>query len=279
MKNIQTSHESFEQNITKNCVDIKSKLDFLIELCSKKNDIDDIIIDDPDIIIDDPDKKFRELEIGESVLAKWPDDNWYYNCIVVKKKGDFYTLKDNVSDMEDIKREDIISLKDENNVFSIGDYVIAEHPSFNKSYAPGEIVRYCDDHYIIKFYDSIEYCAEKYQIYKMPKFKYKTDIDSIIQAEREWIGQKVVFRNSKKKLYECGRVLSRKGNEKVLKIISDSGEEILQKFIHIFGLKTRKRAIKEGDFVLAPFEEYFLPAKVNSCNKNQLKVVFINEKE
>lgn len=271
--NFKKSHDIFEKKITKNCVKIHEELDLLKKLLDKDDKSTD------ETFSDDQNFEFQELEIGEKVLAKWPDDNWYYECVVIDKKGDFYTLKDNVSDMEDIRREDIVSLRDKDYSFSIGDCVIAEHPSFTKSFAPGEIVRLHDDHFIIKFYDSIECCADKYQIFKIPKFKYQTDINSIIQSEREWIGQKVVFRNSKKKIFEFGRVLSRLGNEKALKIISDQGEEIVQKFIHIFGLKTRKRAIKEDDFVLAPFEDYFLPAKVNTCNRNLLKVVFVNGKE
>jgi hypothetical protein len=33
-------------------------------------------------------QELRELKEGEEVLAKWPDDGWYYRSIVKKYLGD-----------------------------------------------------------------------------------------------------------------------------------------------------------------------------------------------
>ncbi|RNA03992.1 von Willebrand factor A domain-containing 3B, partial [Brachionus plicatilis] len=102
-------------------------------------------------------------------------------------------------------------------------------------------------------------------------------IDSIIKAERQLIGQKCVFRSSKKKRYETGEILGRVGNRKKFKILSDKGEEEIINIIHIFGAFTRKRPIRKDDFVLAPLDGYFFPGKVKTCNGKQI-VVFADEK-
>ncbi|RNA42166.1 von Willebrand factor A domain-containing 3B isoform X1 [Brachionus plicatilis] len=227
-----------------------------------------------------------ELQVGEKVLAKWSDDNWYYQSIV-ENKIDFkeslkvnylYTIKNSASDHEEIYREDIIGFNDSNKNFSIGDFVVAERPDFAQSFTPGQIVGICSDYLIVKFYDSIEHQVERDSIYKIPLFKYQLDIDSIIEAERQWIGQKCVFRNSRTKLYETGQILSRVGNGKRFKVLSDKGEEEIINIIHIFGDFTRKRPIREDDFVLAPVNDHFFPGKVKEYKGNQIEVVFEDQK-
>lgn len=50
------------------------------------------------------------LNIGEEVLAKWPDDGWYYRSIVKEDLGDCkYQVEDSLRDVEQMFREDIIS--------------------------------------------------------------------------------------------------------------------------------------------------------------------------
>ncbi len=57
-------------------------------------------------------KKLAVLEVGEQVLAKWPDDGWYYRSVIVECLGNGqYRIEDSLSDTETIYREDIISEK------------------------------------------------------------------------------------------------------------------------------------------------------------------------
>lgn len=65
-----------------------------------------------------------ELSMGEEVLAKWPDDCWYYRSIVKEKLPDCqYKIEDSLRDVELIYREDIISeISDSNDSFEVGGY-------------------------------------------------------------------------------------------------------------------------------------------------------------
>lgn len=62
-----------------------------------------------------------ELKRGEEVLAKWPDDGWYYRSIVKDYLGSYkYQVEDSLRDIEQIYREDIISeLNDTSDTFEV----------------------------------------------------------------------------------------------------------------------------------------------------------------
>jgi hypothetical protein len=62
-----------------------------------------------------------KLRIGEEVLAKWPDDGWYYRSIVKDDLGNNkYQVEDSLRDMEQIYREDIISeIHDSSDYFEV----------------------------------------------------------------------------------------------------------------------------------------------------------------
>ena len=84
------------------------------------------------------------LHVGEEVLARWPDDGWYYRSIVKETLGDYeYKVEDSLKDVETLPRDDIISEAHDgaNDLFEIGDSVIALHPQYEYSYAPGQIVQ------------------------------------------------------------------------------------------------------------------------------------------
>lgn len=62
-----------------------------------------------------------ELRPGEEVLAKWPDDGWYYRSIVKDYLGKYrYQVEDSLRDVEQIYREDIVSeLHDVSDTFEV----------------------------------------------------------------------------------------------------------------------------------------------------------------
>jgi hypothetical protein len=66
-------------------------------------------------------KELVELREGEEVLARWPDDGWYYRSIVKKKINEYkYQLEDSLKDTEIVNREDIISeINDSQSVFEV----------------------------------------------------------------------------------------------------------------------------------------------------------------
>lgn len=65
-----------------------------------------------------------ELRPGEEVLAKWPDDGWYYRSIVKEYLGKYrYQVEDSLRDVEQIYREDIVSeLHDVSDTFEVREY-------------------------------------------------------------------------------------------------------------------------------------------------------------
>ena len=52
------------------------------------------------------------LQCGEEVLARWPDDGWYYRGTIHEPAGDSYFVEDSVGNMEEIARQNIISDED-----------------------------------------------------------------------------------------------------------------------------------------------------------------------
>ncbi len=62
-----------------------------------------------------------ELREGEEVLARWPDDGWYYRSIVKKRLNENkYELEDSLKDTEIVNREDIISeINDSESIFEV----------------------------------------------------------------------------------------------------------------------------------------------------------------
>lgn len=58
-------------------------------------------------------RKLSNLEIGEHVLAKYPEDGWYYNSTIVEGLGDgkYRIDSDGSSDYQVVFREDLISLR------------------------------------------------------------------------------------------------------------------------------------------------------------------------
>ncbi len=148
-----------------------------------------------------------ELSIGEEVLAKWSDDGWYYRSLVKQSCGDFkYKIEDVNKVSLEVTREDIISESDsENNVLETLDPVVALHPSYSFSYAPGIVIKIANNlSLLVRFYDGVEAIINKEEIYKIPLFKFEYDIDIIVNLEKRWIGQTVIARNPFNFVYEFG---------------------------------------------------------------------------
>lgn len=221
-----------------------------------------------------------ELKIGEEVLAKWPDDGWYYRSIVKENLGDCkYQVEDSLRDMEQIYREDLLSeINDSSDYFENGDPVVALHPHYEFSYAPGQIVKVSSDmtKLIVKFYDFVEAVVLRNECYKLPRVKFQYDIDKIIELEKRWIGQTVVARNNYSNVYELGKIVSRVGNGRQYTVEWSNGKQSIQHANHIFGKYTRNQKIIKNDYVLAPKETIFLPGRIQAKHGNQLRIKFVD---
>ena len=86
--------------------------------------------------------------------------------------------------------------------------MVALHPKYDFSYAPGQIVRVSSDmsKLLVKFYDYEESVVVRNEVYKLPRLKYQLDVTNIINLEKRWIGQTVVARNNFSNVYEPGNL-------------------------------------------------------------------------
>ena len=224
--------------------------------------------------------ELSELEEGEEVLAKWPDDGWYYRSIVKRRVAAYqYEIEDSLRDVEVIDRVDIISeINDSRDIFEVGDPVVALHPHYEFSYAPGQLVDISPDSnkLLVRFYDFVEHVVLRQEVYKLARIKFQMDINSIIELEKRWIGQTVVARNNFSNVYEMGKVMNRVGNGRQYTVEWSNGKQSIQNANHIFGTYTRNPAIQANDYVLAPRETIFLPGRVLGKRGNQLRVKFVD---
>jgi hypothetical protein len=227
-------------------------------------------------------KKLSVLEVGEEVLAKWPDDGWYYRSVILEYLGNGqYRIEDSLSDIETIYREDIISERSDSNDGSlqVGDSVVALHPYYEFSYAPGQIIQVSNDmnKMMVRFYDYVEAVVLPREVYKMNHLKYQADVELINRLENERVGKNVVARNTHSNVYEVGKIVKRVGEIGRQYVVEwSNGKQSIQNSNHIFGSDTRKPAIIVNDYVLAPKDTIYLPGRVIDKRNNQLKVKFVD---
>jgi hypothetical protein len=221
-----------------------------------------------------------QLSVGEEVLAKWPDDGWYYRSIIKEYLGDYkYKVEDSLRDSEIVYREDLLSdINDSSLTFDVGDPVVALHPQYEFSYAPGQIIQISNDmnKILVRFYDYVESVVLREEVYKLVRLKFQLDVNNITDLEKRWIGQVVVARNNYSNVYELGRVISRVGNGRQYVIEWSNNKQSIQNSNHIFGSLTRNPNVIVNDYVLAPKETIFLPGRVIGQKGSFLRVKFVD---
>ena len=90
-------------------------------------------------------------------------------------------------------------------LLQVGDSVIALHPNYAYSYAPGVVVKVLPGLWSqVKFYDNCEEKLPREEVYRVPKAKADLDIAYISQCEKRWIGKIVVARNDENGLFQLG---------------------------------------------------------------------------
>ena len=151
--------------------------------------------------------------INQHVLARWPDDGWYYRGVVVSTAtGEmWYQVEDASHDKERIHASDIII--DEQDALAslqVGDMVAALHPAYTFSYAPGKLTGIASDgsHFSVELYDGAENFLHRRDIYHLAPGKYIKDVEYLRMKEKAWVGQAVVARRERDGLYLPGKTLS-----------------------------------------------------------------------
>lgn len=175
--------------------------------------------------------ELRKLKVGDRVLARWPDDGWYY-ASVVRSNPDAdarYKVENKLGAVKYVYREDLIeqvpSSQTELKVsvseklhgcdfielellIKIGDTVVAQHPKFSFAFAPGEICRLPNDtsKLIVRFYDFAECLVDKSNVYRVAsRTKFEHDVADIIRIENFWVGRNVFAFNTNTRAYEWGK--------------------------------------------------------------------------
>jgi hypothetical protein len=146
--------------------------------------------------------------INQYVLARWPDDGWYYRGLVVRHLEQmWYQVADSTQDIETIHALDIIiDLHDAQKPLHTGDTVAALHPSYDFSYAPGQVTGTTTDglHFTVQLYDGIKTFLPRQEIYRLAPAKHSQDVQYLKKREKAWVGQVVVARRGKDGLYTQG---------------------------------------------------------------------------
>lgn len=147
--------------------------------------------------------------INQYVLARWPDDGWYYRGVVMCHLGQmWYQVKDASQDVEKIHALDIIiDLQDAQRPLLAGDTAAALHPCFNRSYAPGIVKGAAADglHFSVVLYDGTEAFLPRQEIYHLAQAKHQQDVEFLRKKEKVWVGQAVLARRDRDGLYLPGR--------------------------------------------------------------------------
>ncbi|XP_070554779.1 von Willebrand factor A domain-containing protein 3B-like [Ptychodera flava] len=222
------------------------------------------------------------LTEGEEVLARWNDDGWYYRGTVASVVDeDTYFIRDSIGDLEQIKRVDIITDEDDSDqILKRDDTVVALHPSYSFSYAPGVILNVYPDLWThIRYYDGEEAKVPREEVYGIATEKFETNVGYILRCEDNWVSQAVVARNDSDGCYYLGQVKERVGNGRQYIIEWADGKLQIQNSSCIFGAFTKRHRLALGDRVLAIADNQalvYLPGTITSVNGNRLVVKYCN---
>ncbi|XP_076446673.1 von Willebrand factor A domain-containing protein 3B-like isoform X2 [Babylonia areolata] len=226
-------------------------------------------------------RSLPELQPAEEVLARFSDDGWYYRGTVQQNVGDLsYIVEDATGHVERIWREDIISDYDDNAPpLKENDRVVAQHPQFSGSYAPGSMLSFDDvlQMVTVRFYDGTEGPVPRAEVYQLPREKYNHDVLHIQQRQQNMLGLSVVARDDDSGGYFPGQITKiTEGGQNYVVRWSD-GSQTEQLPVHIFSAVTRRPRLLIGDRVLAvasPDQVLFLPGQIIAGQQGSMVVRF-----
>ena len=142
-------------------------------------------------------------------------------------------------------------------LLQVGSTVVALHPDYAYSYAPGHVTAIHTTvdpglHYSVQLYDGSTTILPRQEVYNLPPDKYQSSVDYLHSREKAWIGQRVVARNDSDGLYYPARVEALEEEEPGRYSIRwERGGEQKQSAFHMFGALTKRRELRIGDYVIA----------------------------
>lgn len=225
-------------------------------------------------------KSLPRLREGEEVLARWTDEGWYFRGIVKEDCGDYsYIVEDATHQFEKIWREDIITdYDDANQILQPKDTVVALHPHYSFSYAPGVILEVYHNMWMkVRLYDGEETKIPREEAFKLTTEKFEHDVNYIVECETRWVGQAVVARDDRYGTYHLASVKKRIGNGREYLLEWCDGSLSQQNSIHIFGVYTKHHRLAVGDHVLAMMDEQqhmYLPGWIAGIVGEKINIKF-----
>jgi len=237
---------------------------------------------DPAVVVQDLPRPISE---GEEVLARWSDDGWYYRGTIKEDCGKtIYAVEDTVGNVEKIVRDDIITDEDDaDNIINAGDTVVALHPRFPYSYAPGVVWQKRDDSDMrVRFYDEEEAKVAREEMYLLSNEKFERACAYIFACEDGLVGQAVIARNDGDGMFYLGSVRERVSGPRNYLIEWADKKLQIQNYSFIFGAHTKRHELSVGDSVLAISDIStftYLPGKVINVDEKRLTVEFCNGKK
>lgn len=145
--------------------------------------------------------------VNQHVLARWPDDGWYYRGMVKRSVGEmWYEVSDAGQDIETIHALDIIiDLQDGQRPLEVGETVAALHPSYDRSYAPGTVVGIVSGLYFsVELYDKSKVHLPRHEVYHLAQAKHHRDVEYLRDREAAWVGLAIMARRDMDGLYLPG---------------------------------------------------------------------------
>ncbi|CAC5414531.1 unnamed protein product [Mytilus coruscus] len=225
-------------------------------------------------------RSLPHLREGEEVLARWSDEGWYFRGIVREDCGDrSYIVEDATHQVEKIWREDIITdYDDANQILQPKDPIVALHPLYSFSYAPGVILEVYHNMWMkVRFYDGEEAKIPREEAFKLTSEKFEHDVNFIIECETRWVEQAVVARDDRYGTYHLASVKKRIGNGREYLLEWCDGSKAQQNSIHIFGVYTKHHRLAVGDHVLAMMDEQqhmYLPGWIAGIVGDKINIKF-----
>ena len=215
-------------------------------------------------------KDVSSLVPGDMVLARWSDEGWYFRGQIKSKTKTGYIVKDNNGDEEDIALANILVDKVDSSKLLIGDdFVIALHPHYSFSYAPGQIISTEDNWlYQVRLFDETECSVHREELYRISAEQYQNDSEYIKKIQDELLGSFIVTRDNEDGLFKQGMITQISGQICDVLMKGDTHQRDLNA---IFNDRKKNRQIVEGSYCLCPLDEYsniYGPGKVTRVRES-----------
>jgi len=229
------------------------------------------------------------FEVGSQVLARMPEegnDGWFYRVTINQHNGNGKYRVECTEGLVDITEADIVRLTGIETELEKEDTVIASHPHYQATYAPGVIVKPCtheSKQYQVRFYDGTEGLIRKSETHQVEHDRFESVVDFILELEQRWINEKVIARDDHTGIYKLGTVKDRigSGHEYMIEWTRPEKQKCsIQHLTCIFGQFSKRRILNKGDHVLAMADgnrlDYY-PGIITNIANERLHIQFCND--